>query len=86
MFVYSGILNDMSEPAPIPENAVNPERDLEAKHDSAIVKLLNKSGEKFVGYVVDGKFYLIFEMMSEAGETSGQKKFLFAGDSLILES
>ncbi|MFZ5376791.1 MAG: hypothetical protein ACOZAN_03965 [Patescibacteria group bacterium] len=35
---------------------------------------------------VDGKFYLIFEMMSEAGETSGQKKFLFAGDSLILES
>ncbi len=35
---------------------------------------------------VEGKFYLIFEMMSEAGEISGQKKFLFTGDSLILES
>ncbi|HOZ03224.1 MAG TPA: hypothetical protein PKX78_01870 [Candidatus Woesebacteria bacterium] len=35
---------------------------------------------------VDGKFYLIFEMMSEAGETSGQKKYLFTGDSLILDS
>ncbi len=34
----------------------------------------------------DGKFYLIFEMMSEAGESSGQKKFLFTRDSLILES
>ncbi len=35
---------------------------------------------------VDSKFYLIFEMMNEAGDTSGQKKFLFTGDSLILES
>lgn len=41
----------MSEPAPMPEGTVNPEKDLEVKHDSAISKLLNESGEKFVGYV-----------------------------------
>ncbi|PIQ73242.1 hypothetical protein COV58_03530 [Candidatus Roizmanbacteria bacterium CG11_big_fil_rev_8_21_14_0_20_36_8] len=35
--------------------------------------------------IIDNKFYLIFEMKNEVGEASGQKKFLFAEDSLNLE-
>lgn len=41
----------MSEPRPMPEDMTSPERDLEATHDSAIAKLLTRSGEKFVGYM-----------------------------------
>jgi len=35
---------------------------------------------------INDKFYLIFEMSNEAGETNEQKRFLFTGESLILES
>jgi len=36
--------------------------------------------------MIAGKFYLIFDLMDKKGMESGQKKFLFTGKSLILES
>lgn len=36
--------------------------------------------------VIDNQPYLIFDMVNDIGVESGQKKFLFTGDALILES
>ena len=47
---------------------------------------VNDFVERVYTATVKGKHYLLFDMKTETGEESHQEKFLFAGDSLILES
>lgn len=47
---------------------------------------VNDFVEKIFTQTTEGKYYLIFNMMKDTGEKSGQEKFLFTGDKLILET